>query len=233
MGETLWNGIEMENPDSFFRLGTDSMVLADFIHPRKGAKICDLGTGTGAIALMLLASDPTARVTGIELQEDFAAAARQNAEKNCLADRFTVLTGDLRQIRTLLPANSFHMVVSNPPYFPADSLAPQDSALALARTELACTTDDLCAAAAWLLQSGGKFCLCHRPERLADVIFSLKTHHLEPKRLRFLRHDETAKRSLLLTEAVLDGKSGLSIEEDLLLYKNGEPTEDFCRIYHR
>ena len=233
MGETFQNGITMDNPRHLFRLGTDSMVLADFASPRKNGAVCDLGTGTGAVALLLLAQQPELHVTGVELQEEFAAAARKNAEENGLEGRFTVLTGDLRQIRSLLPANGFRTVVSNPPYFPANSLAPKDERLALARTEKGCTADQLCAAAAWLLQSGGAFCFCHRPERLAELIFHLKTHRLEPKRLRFVRHDAKTARSLFLMEAVLDGKPGHKIEDDLLLYENGEPTEEFRRIYHQ
>ena len=223
----------MENPEEGFRLGTDSVVLADFAKPSKGAAVCDLGCGSGAIGMMLLANDPTLRVTGVEIQSQFAALAEKNGKANGF-DTYTAVCGDLRAIRELLPANGFACVVSNPPYFPADSLAPREESLALCRTEIACTPDDLCAAAKWLLSSGGSFCLCHRPERLADVICALRSHNLEPKVLQFVRHSENSKRSFLLIRAVLDGKAGLNILDDLILYHaDGAPTEDCRRIYHR
>ena len=232
--ETLWNGVVMEHPRQLFRLGTDSVALADFVRCRRGAKVCDLGTGSGAIALMLLAGDPSLQVWGLEILPEAAALARENAARNGLSASFHVTEGDLRQIRSLLPANSFSCVVANPPYFPADSLAPKSEALAVARTEVCCTPEDLCAAAAWLLQSSGSFFVVHRPERLADLIFAMKNHRLEPKRLQFIRHSAKSRRSLVLLEAVLDGKSGLSLMEDLLLYdEHGSPTEDFLRMYHR
>ena len=79
-----------------------------------------------------------------------------------------------------------------------------------------------------------KFVLVHRPERLADLIFSLRSHRLEPKRLQFVRHSASSRRSLVLLEAVLDGSSGLNIADDLILYHpDGTPTEDCRRIYHR
>ena len=159
MQEYLWNGITMHNPKGRFRLGTDSMVLADFVRPKKVARICDLGCGSGAIGLMLLASDPGAHVTGVELQHDAACLAEENRRQNRLEDRFRVLTGDLRQIRTLLPANSFTCVVSNPPYFPANSIPPESEAMAIARTEVCCTPEDLCAAAEWLLSTGCSLCV--------------------------------------------------------------------------
>lgn len=231
--EILWNGASVENPEDAFRLSTDSVVLADFASPSKHAKVCDLGCGSGAISMMLLANDPTLCVTGVEIQSKPAALAREAAEKNGFRN-FTVLCGDLRKIRDLLPANAFSCVVSNPPYFPVSSLAPKDEALALSRTEIACTPHDLCAAAKWLLTSGGSFSLVHKPERLADLIDALRRNNLEPKVLQFVRHSEKSKRSLLLLQAVLDGKCGLNILDDLILYNpDGTPTEDCRRIYHR
>ena len=231
--EMLWNGVTMENPDGLFRLGTDSVVLADFASPVRGEAVCDLGCGSGAIALMLLANDPTLRLTGVELQPELAEFARKNAEKNGLSDRFRVLCGDLREYRSLLPAGSFTRAVSNPPYFPAGFPVSGDPRIAVSRSEKTCSPDELCAAAAWLLRTGGSFCLVHRPERLADLIFSLRSHHLEPKRLRFVRHRADSARSLLLLEAVRGGNAGMKIEDDLVLYlPDGSPTEDCRRIYH-
>lgn len=230
--ESLWNGITIENPEESFRLSTDSVVLADFTKPPKGGSVCDLGCGGGAISMMLLATDPTLSVTGIEIQPKLAKLATENAKRNNFHS-FTAVCGDLCSIRQLLPANGFSCVVSNPPYYPAGSLAPQDESLALSRTEIACTPDDLCAAAKWLLTSGGSFSLCHKPERLADLICSLRKQNLEPKVLQFVRHTAQSKRSLLLIRSVLDGKPGLNIPDDLILYNaDGTPTEDCRRIYH-
>ena len=232
--EELWNGVSLHYPDGSFRLGTDSVVLADFALPVKGGKICDLGCGTGAIALMLLASDEKASAVGVELQAALADAAKENAVKNGLCERLSVVQGDLREIRSLLPANGFTCVVANPPYFPADSLPPKDQSLAISRMETYCTPDDLCAAASWLLTSGGRFCMVHRPERLADLICALRSHQLEPKTIQFVRHKAESKRSLVLIEAVRDGKVGLACPDDLILYTpDGSPTADCRRIYHK
>lgn len=230
--EILWNGAVMENPKGTFRLSTDSIVLADFAAPEKGAAVCDLGCGAGAISMMLLATDPTLHVTGVELQKHLALLADENAKRNGFLS-FTALCGDLRKIRELLPANSFTCVVSNPPYYPLGSIPPQDESLAISRTEQACTPADLCAAARWLLTTGGSFSLCHKPERLADLIFCLRQNNLEPKKLRFVRHNVQSRRSLVLLRSTLDGKPGLIIEDDLILYEpDGTPTDECRRIYH-
>ena len=145
MEELLAGRFTMEYAGAQFRLSTDSMVLADFAAFPRGAAIADLGCGCGALSLLLCAGDAQARLTGVELQPDAAACARRNAGRNGLTERFTVINGDLREHRTLLPHGAFDGVISNPPYYPAGSgRAAENEALALARSELACTLDDLC-----------------------------------------------------------------------------------------
>ena len=230
--ETLWNHVTLTQPDAQFRLSTDSVACAWFARFRSRSQITDLGCGSGAIALMLLASDPTLIVTGIELQTDAAEAARQNAQANRLS--FTVLEGDLRSIQSLLPANSMDGVISNPPYFPVGSGKPAQGAFARARSEETCSLAQLCDAADWLLRWGGAFVLVHRPERLADLIWELRSRKMEPKRIRFVRHRPDSPVSLVLLEARKGGKPGLSYEPDLVLFdQNGNETAEYRQMYHK
>ena len=80
--ETLWNNVTLLQPGEHFRLSTDSVACAWFARFAKHDRIADLGCGSGAIALMLLASDPTLTVTGIELQPEAAKTAKKNAAEN-------------------------------------------------------------------------------------------------------------------------------------------------------
>ena len=232
--EVLSNGMRILQTESLFRLGTDSILLANFCGNLHGGRIADLGCGGGALGVLLCAADPACRVTGIELQLAACEIAQSNIRINHLEDRFSVYNGDLRQIQSLFPANGFDYVVSNPPYFPAGSgKKSQRDEIAIARTEIFCTPEDLCAAAQWLLRFGGCFCFVHRPERLAEMIYTLKAHQLEPKRLRFVRHSPNSPVSLFLMSCTLGGKSGLQVENELILHTaSGEPTEEYLNIYH-
>lgn len=230
--EALWNGVVLYEQDAQFRLSTDSVACAWFARFAKHSKIADLGCGSGAISLMLLASDPTLAVTGMELQPEAAAMAKENAIQNNV--NFTALQGDLRAIRELLPANSMDGVISNPPYFPVGSGKAASGPLAQARSEETCSLAQLCGAADWLLRWGGKFVLVHRPERLADLICELRSRNLEPKRIRFVRHRPDSPVSLVLLEARKGGKPGLSYEPDLVLFdQNGSKTEEYRKMYHK
>ena len=50
----------------------------------------------------------------------------------------------------------------------------------------------VCAAAGKLLRTGGRLCICQRPERLADLICSMRAHRIEPKRVQAVRRDAAA-----------------------------------------
>ena len=219
--ETLWNGIALHTPEGQFPLGTDSVLLAHFA--KQGKKVCDLCCGCGAVALMLLASDGKRTVTGVELQAEAAEAARHNAEVNHLP--FSVLHGDIREIRSLLPPGSFDSVVSNPPYH-VNGSDP-------ARAQHTCTPEDLCKAAAWLLPTGGRFYFVQRTERLAELISALSANGLEPKQLQFIRHKPGSRRTIFLMEAVRGAKPSLKLLDDFILFNNnGTETEECRRAYH-
>lgn len=234
MHEFFSGGMTLEVTDGCFRLSTDSMALADFCRLPRAAAVCDLGCGCGALGLLLLRDHPDARVTGVELLPEVAAQARRNIDANGLAGRFSVVTGDLRKHRGILPASAFDAVAANPPYFPAASggVSPED-ARAAARSEVCCTLEELCACAAYLLRFGGDFFLVHRAERLADLLCTLRAHGLEPKRVRFVRHHAGAEAKLVLLAARRGGKTGLKVEPELLLFTpEGQECAEYQRIYH-
>ena len=148
-------------------------------------------------------------MTGLELREEAAALARENLARNGLGERSEILTGDIREHRSLFSHGSFDLAVANPPYFAAGSGASSpDPARAGAREERDCTLPELCAAAAFLLPTGGRFCLVHRPERLSELFVCMSESGLEPKRLRLVCARAESAPSLVLAEGRRGGKAG-------------------------
>ena len=99
-----------------FRFGTDAVLLADFAAPRRHDRVCDLGTGTGIIPLLLYARENTISADAVEIQPDMADMAARSMAMNGLNEKIRVLPGDLRSIRTLLPHARYDLVTCNPPY---------------------------------------------------------------------------------------------------------------------
>lgn len=230
--EELWNGLTLEQ-EAGFRLGTDSVLLADFITLPRRARVVDLGSGCGTLGVLLCARDGTCSVTGLELREAAHRVALENIAANGLQGRMQTLLGDARQLRSLLPAGSADCVISNPPYFAAGS-GKLSAAAAEARAEERLPLEDLCGAAAWLLPTGGRFALVHRPERLCDLFCALRSSGLEPKRIRFVRHRADSPISLVLIEARRGGRPGLQFLPDLIqFHPDGTETEAYRAAYHR
>ena len=230
----LWSGGPVFRQAAQAPLGTDSVLLADFA-AGKGARGIDLGCGSGILSLLLLSSSPRLHMTGLELREEAAAIARENLAANGLAGRSAVLAGDIRRVRELFPTGSFDLCVANPPYFPTGCGGrAADPARASAREESECTLEELCSAAAYLLPTGGRFCLVYRPERLSALFCAMSAAGLEPKRLRLCCHHPGAAPNLVFAEGRRGGRPGLTIEPILYLTdSDGQETAEIRRIYHR
>ncbi len=235
MSQTLWDhGPILHQSTGVFPMGTDSVLLATFARPGKRDRVLDLGTGTGILPILLLYERPELTASAVELEETACNLAQKNFDANGLSSRIRLLRGDLRQYRTLIPTSQFDLTVSNPPYFGVGSGPEAASGLANARGDGTCTLDDLCQAAAWATRWGGSFCLVFRPDRLCDLIVSLRTAGFEPKRLRPVHHTATSPVNLILVEARRGGNPGLVWEKDLYLRTEaGTESPELQRIYRR
>lgn len=231
----LWDKGPVFAQAEHFRLSTDCVILADFVNLRGVKRGIDLGCASGAVSLLLLCRSGQLHMTGLELVEEAAALARENMEKNGLAERSRILWDDIRRHRTLFQSGSFDLVVANPPYFPVERglLSPKKGRRD-ARSETQCGLEDICAAAAFLCRTGGSFCLVHKPERLSELLCAMSARGLEPKRLRLVCHRADSAPSLVLVEGRRGGRPGLNILPALILRNpDGSETEETLRIYHK
>lgn len=233
--EALWEGGPQFIQSEHFKLGTDSVLLADFVNIGSRQRGIDLGCGSGVLPLLLLSKSERLHMTGLEINPEAAKTAEANLEANKLAERGSIVTGDIRLCKELFKSGEFDLVVANPPYF-AEGSGKQstDEAKAAARTETLCTLGEVCRAAAYLCRTGGVFCLVHRAERLCDVLCLLRESGLEPKRLRTVAHDASKEPSLILVEARRGGSSGMKLLPPLFIRNpGGSETQEILKIYHR
>ena len=136
----------------------------------QAARILDLGTGTGAIALALKSEFPDAVVEAVEFNSDAAALARRNSERLGLS--VTVHQGSWFE-----PVNGrFDLIASNPPYIdPADHHLAEGDVRFEPRSAL--TADDagladlahIIAQAPGYLQPGGWLLLEHGYDQAGQV----------------------------------------------------------------
>ena len=103
--------------DDTHRFGTDAFLLEHFAAVRGIDTVCDLCAGCGIIGLLMLRRErPPRSVTAVELSPDAVALMHRTAAVSSLTG-FTPVSGDLRNIRTLLPAHCFRLVTCIRPIF--------------------------------------------------------------------------------------------------------------------
>ena len=216
-----------------FRFGTDAVLLADFAAPRRHDRVCDLGTGTGIIPLLLYARENTISADAVEIQPDMADMAARSMAMYGLNEKIRVLPGDLRSIRTLLPHARYDLVTCNPPYGKAGgTLLNPDASKRLARHEESCAIEDVACAAAWLLQNGGRLCCVFPAARMIELSDAMRKYRMAPKRIRMVHSRVEKAAHLCLMEGMLDARPGLIIEPPLVIYdENNAYTPELRRIY--
>lgn len=233
--ESLWENGPVFAQAEHFKLGTDSVLLANFVKSPGAKKGIDLGCASGAISLLLLERMPKLHMTGLEIVPEAVELAKENMAANGFEERSHFVNGDIRRHRELFQSGSFDLVVANPPYFPEGSgfVSPHEGR-AGARGEALCNLEDICAAAAFLCRSGGSVCMVHKPERMSELFCCMTKHGIEPKRLRMVCHRAESAPNLILVEGRRGGKASLAVEPMLVLRNSDESeTEEVKRIYHR
>lgn len=192
------------------KMGTDSQMLSWFVTLHAREKVCDLGCGVGVLGLLLAQRQRALILDGIELVAESAELAAENLRENALQGH--VIHGDLREYRRwFTPPGGYDLVVSNPPYFAPNTGKTATGVRKAARSEESCTVETLCAAAGWLLRTGGRFALCYRAERLAALFGALQKSGMEPKRMQLVQHSPAHPPKFVLVEAVRLGKPGLKM----------------------
>lgn len=155
-------------PKSGYRAGVDSVLLAASVPAAAGQTVLDLGCGAGAAGLCLSARVPGLKVTGVEVQPDYAELARRNG-----GGRLEVIVADIADLPLEVRQRQFDHVLANPPYYDraagrAAANAGREAALGEA-TPLAVWVK----VAAKRLAPKGYAHFIHRIERLPEILSAM------------------------------------------------------------
>jgi release factor glutamine methyltransferase len=120
IGSTSFCGLEMAVNRHVLIPRPETELLAEagwqFLATRSSqpSTALDFGTGSGCIAIALAAKSPTTRVVALDVSAEALAMARQNAERNQVANRLEFRHGD--GFAVVKSGERFDLIVSNPPY---------------------------------------------------------------------------------------------------------------------
>lgn len=228
--------IKLYQSKNGYRFSVDALLLYSFVSIPRIKRIADLGAGCGIVGLLLAKKYPDASVSLFELQEGLATLAKKNITLNSLGDRVKVIRTDIREINACNSSsviNRFDIVASNPPFRkPKTGLICPGEEKAIARHEIKLKLPELVSAAHDLLKSKGRFFLIYHPERLSELITTLKEKSMEVKRLQFVHSHAASGAKMVLVEAVKGGRGGLKVDVPFYIYdEKGGYSNEMLEVY--
>jgi tRNA1(Val) A37 N6-methylase TrmN6 len=165
----------VRQPREGFRIAIDTVFLAAAVPVRAGEKVLDLGCGVGGAALCLLAREPEAQVTGLDLQRALVTLAGENAKANGFEGRFSAMVGDVRSAPPRIGPGGFDHVLANPPYLEQGKATASPKELRrVADMEGEARLADWLQAAITFARDGGSVTFIQRADRLQGLLAGLE-----------------------------------------------------------
>lgn len=228
-------GIHVIQKKEAFRFGVDAVLLANFPKVRRGATIIDLCSGTGIIPFILAGKTEAKNIKGIEIQNEMVGMAKRSVLFNKLEDRVEFIDRDLKDLKFLKTLSKVDIVTVNPPYKLKNSgIININDRNAIARHEICCTLEDVIKAAKTVLKDNGRMYMIHRPDRLADIICTMRKYKIEPKVIKMIHPNIKKAPTMVLIEGQNYGGTFLKWEAPLYIYNlDGSYTEEINKIYGR
>ena len=206
----LGGRVQLWQPRGGFRSGIDAVLLAAAVPARYGDSVLDLGCGAGAAGACLAARVPGVRVTGVEIQETYAALARRNGLAQVVQADLAALPADLRQ-------QQFAHVMMNPPYFDRAAGTPApESGRDVARGGATALADWL-QTGARRLAPRGTLTVIQRADRLGDLL-SAMPQGLGSIVILPLQPRAGRDAALVLLQAIKGGRAALRLRAPLTLH---------------
>jgi len=211
----------LEQPKQGYRYGIDSFLLARFAKFSPGEIVCDLGSGVGILGLLALCRGKAKHAVALEVQQDLARLALNNAEILGVSERYEVLHANWKDARKLLKPKRFHLVISNPPYRKLQTgKVPPLSAKAIAKHEILGNMRDLIQTAAFVLKPSGRFVLMYPPLRLEELIQELAKDKFKIQRMAMVHPYLDRPATLVMVEAVRSPSRELILEAPVIVYRD-------------
>ena len=213
-------GVQIIQSPDVFSFSLDAVLLAQFASIPKRGTIIDFCSGNGAVALFM-SPRTQATIIGLELQDRLADMGKRSIILNQLENQLEMKQLDIKDITTEIKSDSVDFITCNPPYFKEqpNSKKNPNPYYAIARHEIHLQLDDVFNSASKILKMNGKIAMVHRPDRLMDILDSMRRHRIAPKRIQFIYPKEHKEANTILIEGIKDGKTdGLKILPPLYVY---------------
>ena len=216
LDDLMINGLKIYQDDELYRFTSDAVILSKFVKVKANDVVADFCSGSGIVGLHLYALNPVVKkVYLFELQKELSDLSRKTIDLNGLNDIFTVKNV---AIQNLLPEFNgfFSLITVNPPFYKAKNDGKENPKIAMCKEEITITAEEIIKVASKTLKFGGRLNMINRADRMAEILFLMKTYKIEPKRLQLISGGENKEPYLFTVEGIKGGKEGLKILKTLI-----------------
>ena len=102
--------------ENVYEPAEDSFLFAETLYVKAGARVLDMGTGSGILGL--LAAKEASEVVAVDVNPYAIRCAKQNAKRNSIHGKMAFLQGDL--FTPINDAAKFDLILFNAPYLPSE-----------------------------------------------------------------------------------------------------------------
>lgn len=221
--DMMIDGLKIVQDTRLYRFTSDSVLLSRFAKWKKGDVVADFCAGSGIVGFHFYALNkdkaPDMPVVMFEMQEGLCALAQKTAAYNGF-DNVSVVRGKLQNLDGAWN-EKFSLILCNPPYERAGTgFEKDDYDKAVCRKEITLTLKEIARAAGFALKFGGRLCMLHRADRLAEVCYTLHEVGIEVKKIQFVGGRVATKPYLVMIEGVKGGKPSCEILQTLVNSKD-------------
>ena len=211
-----------------YKTSSDAVLLASMVHKlKKGAKILDVGSGTGSVSLCLAYRFPDADITGFEIQDELVEVSNMSAEVNQFKN-LKYICYDINNKKPPYSFCSFDCVITNPPYLTSGTKSPNMSK-AIAHNGENITLQEWLAFCIKMLKPFGELYLIDKAEKSDEILSILyqKTGNITVLPI-YSKQGQKAKRVII--RAQKDSKAGVNILPPLIIHNENGHTPQADQI---
>lgn len=227
-----YKNLKIIQDTEMFNFSLDSVLLPNFVTlTEKTKKILDIGTGNAPIPL-ILSTKTKAKIIGVEIQKEVSELAEASVKLNDLEKQITIINDDIKNNN--FESETFDIITCNPPYFAIkkDSKFNKNDYKTIARHEINLNLEEIFKIAKKILKNNGTIGLVHRPERLIDILITMRKYNIEPKKIRFVYPKKDKEANILLIEGKKNGNKGLKILSPLYSHNDdGTYTKEIMKYF--
>ena len=229
-----YKNLKIYQNTEMFSFSLDSVLLSNFVTINKDIKnILDIGCGNAVIPL-ILSTRTNANIVGIEIQKKVYELAIKSIDLNALNNKITIINADINDYVKNTKTEFFDVITCNPPFFKVNSNSHLNESeyKTIARHEIKLNIINVIEISKKILKNKGVLSIVHRPERMIEIIESMKKNGIEPKKIRLVYPMKDKEANILLIEGIKNGNPGLKMLPPLYSHnEDGQYTEEIKQFF--